>query len=398
MRVLHLVSNHKLTGPVDPAVRLATALADLGLRSEVAVGRGPWGGGPIDDLVRDRGIEPLTDFLLPKHRRLFANLRDVRRLAERIAAAPVDVLHAHLDNAHGVALRARALARRRGGLPAGTLVVRSLYDDHAPAASVRYRRLLGVGTDGVFVFSEAVRREVLGRFGLPPERVVTLQGAVLADRFRPRDTADDVRARFGIPPDAVVVGIVARIQRHRRFPVLFEAMRRVMAELPQVYLLVLGRGTHAKEIAHDTVARLGIGERTRLAGYVGGEEYPRALATFDLKVFLVPGSDGTCRAVREAMASGVPVVAARRGMLPEIVRDGVDGLIVEDEVEPLAAAIRRLSLDGELRRRMGENARRRAREEFSQEAQARRVLDAYTRWLYSSGHDAANAQRELGKE
>lgn len=382
MRILHLVSNLKLTGPVDPAVRLAKALADLGARSDVAVGRPRRGPGPIDEDVRQRGLEPVTELLLPKHRALLANLSDVRRLARRIARDSPEVLHAHLDNAHGIALRARARAARGGAVAARrTLVVRSVYEDHAPRDSSRYRRLFGPGTDGVFVFSEGVRRELIERFGAAAERVVALAGAVPADRFRPRDPADHVRSRFGIPPGATVVGIVARIQRHRRFPVLFEAMRRVMAELPDVWLLVLGRGTYAKEIAHEAVARLGIGERTRLPGYVGGDDYPRALATFDLKVFLVPGSDGTCRAVREAMASGVPVIAARRGMLPEIVRDGIDGVIVDDAVEPLAGAIRRLAVDVDLRRRLGDNARRRALEEFSQQEQARRVLDAYARWM-----------------
>jgi glycosyltransferase involved in cell wall biosynthesis len=121
--------------------------------------------------------------------------------------------------------------------------------------------------------------------------------------------------------------------------------------------------------------------RTRLPGYIGGEDYPRALACFDLKVFLVPGSDGTCRAVREAMAMGIPVVSSRRGILPEIVRDGQDGLVVDDDVEPLAAAITRLAADPALRARMGQAAIERARTDFCQTRQAERVAGAYLRWL-----------------
>jgi glycosyltransferase involved in cell wall biosynthesis len=292
----------------------------------------------------------------------------------------LDVLHAHLDNAHGTAARARrAFWKMRGrGRP---MIVRSLYDQVAPPQRFRYRWLLEREADGVLVFSERVREALLARFRLSPERVVAIPGSVVTERFRPRSPEQDLRERFGIPREAVVVGIVARLQRHRRFEILFESMRRIMAEMDNVYLLVLGRGTYAREVGHDTVARLGIGERTRLPGYVGGDDYPAALASFDIKVFLVPGSDGTCRAVREAMACGVPIVASRRGLLPEIVRDGVDGYIVEDEVEPLTAAIRKLATDGDLRRRLGANALRRAREEFSQQKQAERVLSLYRRWL-----------------
>jgi glycosyltransferase involved in cell wall biosynthesis len=383
MKVLHLVSNHKLTGPVDPAIRLARALLELNIDSRIAVGRSAPGAGPIDQLVRERGLEPITELLLPKHRKLFVNRADVKGLSRMLEADPVDVIHSHLDNAHGVAARARrALSSALRMPPKGRhpLVVRSLYDSEAPHATLRYRWLYGRQSDGVFVFGERVRQALIERFRLAPERVVKLDGAVAADRFYPRPREDTLRERFGIAHDAVVVGIVARIQRHRRFEALLESMRAVMADLPQVILLILGRGTYARELAHDRAKRLGIADRVVLPGYVGGDDYPRALACFDVKVFLVPGSDGTCRAVREAMATGIPVVASRRGLLPEIVRDGLDGLITDDEPAPLANAIRTLARDTDLRKRMGESALARARGDFSLRRQAETVLDAYRRW------------------
>jgi glycosyltransferase involved in cell wall biosynthesis len=388
MNVLHLVSNHKLTGPVDPAIRLARALFDLHVDSRIAVGRPRPGKGPIDDLVRERGLEPITDLRLPKHRRLFLNRADVRRIAALLEREPVDILHAHLDNAHGIAARARRVFLRavgRAGALRRPIIVRSIYDDAAPPPRFRTRWLHAREADGIFVFGGAVRDALIRAFRLPEHRVVRLDGAVDAGRFHRRAPGDDLRERFGIPREAVVVGIVARIQRHRRYEVLLEAVRRVMKELPAVHLLVLGRGTHARELAHERVRRLGIGDRVHLPGYVGGDDYPLALACFDIKVFLVPGSDGTCRAVREAMATGVPVVAARRGLLPEIVRDGVDGIIVEEGVDALAAAILRLAADQGLRRSFGENALRRASADFSQRAQAEKVLAAYRRWLAEGG-------------
>lgn len=384
MKILHLISNRKLTGPVDPAIRLARALCELGIDSAVAVGREKRGPGPIDDLVRERGLEPITELLLPKHRRLFMNRADVKQLSRRLEAEPVDVIHAHLDNAHGVAARARrALARTLRLPPRGRrpLVVRSLYDDEAPRAGLRHRWLYAREADGVFVHGESVRRVLLERFRMREDRVVKLDGAVSTERFHPREPGDDCREAFGIPRHAVVLGIVARIQRHRRFEVLMEAMRRVVQTLPEVKLLILGRGTFARELAEDRAKQLGIASHVVLPGYVGGDDYPRALACFDVKVFLVPGSDGTCRAVREAMATGIPVVASRRGLLPEIVRDGVDGLITDDAPGPLAAALLRLASDAALRREMGQNALLRARETFSLRRQAEMVLGAYRRWL-----------------
>jgi glycosyltransferase involved in cell wall biosynthesis len=384
VKVLHLVSNHKLTGPVDPAIRLARALADLGVGSDVAVGRPGPGKGPIDDLVRERGLEPVTDLRLPKHRSLLANRGDRRRLVGLLEKQPVDILHAHLDNAHGTAEKvSRTIATRRGR-DAAPRVVRTLYDDKVPPKTGRYRRLFSARTDGVFVFSAHIQEGLIDRFGLSPERVVAIPGAVDVARFAPRSGVQTLRERFGIPESAVVVGIVARIQRHRQYELLFEAVHRLMQEVPELYLLVLGRGTYAREIAHETVSRLQMEDRARLPGYVGGDDYPAALACFDVKVFLVPGSDGTCRAVREAMACGVPVIAARRGLLPEIVRDGREGLIIDVSVESLTDAIRRLVTDVGLRRELGAGALRRARQEFSLQRQAETVLSAYQRWLEST--------------
>ncbi len=378
VNVLHLVSNHKLTGPVDPAIRLASALNSVGVHSRVAVGRPSLEEpGPIDEQVRERGLEPITCLRLSKHRRVLTNRRDAAKLAKILSEAPVEVLHVHLDNAHRIA----ALARRQLPPALRPLIVRTLYDGEGPSVRLDTRRLYGRELGGVFVFGEMVREHLIERFPLDPTRVLKLEGAVVTERFFPRSPGDDLRERLELPRDAIVAGIVARIQPHRRFEVLLEAFRRVSVEVPNLYLLVLGRGTRAREIAHAGVERLGIGERVRLPGYIGGDDYPLALACFDFKIFLVPGSDGTCRAVREAMATGMPVIAAKRGLLTEIVRDGEDGLLVDDEVGPLSEGIRRLATDTSCRQRLGKNALERARTDFCQKRQAETVAAAYQRWL-----------------
>src|SRR5262249_35702034 len=79
----------------------------------------------------------------------------------------------------------------------------------------------------------------------------------------------------------------------------------------------------------------------------------------------VPGSDGSCRAVREALALGKPVIAARRGMLPELVRHGETGLVIDDEPGELARAIVELARDRERRAKMSARARQDAEKRFS---------------------------------
>jgi len=130
------------------------------------------------------------------------------------------------------------------------------------------------------------------------------------------------------------------------------------------------------KVAIRPVKSLGIKENVIFTGY-RLEDYPRILAALDIKVFLVPGSDGSCRAVREAMAMGNPVIVAKRGILPEIVEDEVSGLVVEDTPENLADAIIRLVDDATLREKIGLAARKRMSEDFNLRIQLEKIEEVY---------------------
>jgi glycosyltransferase involved in cell wall biosynthesis len=176
------------------------------------------------------------------------------------------------------------------------------------------------------------------------------------------------------------------MHRHRRFDLLLDAVQRASKEVPSLRLFVVGRGTHQEEVARRPAARMGLGGRVVFGGYRAGD-YVDALATIDFKVFLVPGSDGSCRAVREAMAMGKPVIATKRGMLPEIVIDGETGLLVDETPEALSHALVRLSQDADLRRRLGAAARTRALVRFSLDEQASAVESFYERLREVRGRD-----------
>ena len=110
---------------------------------------------------------------------------------------------------------------------------------------------------------------------------------------------------------------------------------------------------------------------------MAGDNYIGMLRAFDVKVYLVPGSDGTCRAVREAMAMAKPVIAADRGMLREIVDNGRTGIVCDGTAKGLLAALRRMSENPEETRAMGKAGREKAERLFSLDAQARAVLGVY---------------------
>ena len=188
--------------------------------------------------------------------------------------------------------------------------------------------------------------------------------------------ARDARRALGVPEDAFLIGIVARMQAHRRFDLLLAAMARLVIQHPEARLVIFGRGTRAEEVVAKPVRALGLERNVVLAGY-RTDDYVRLLAAMDLFTYLVPGSDGSCRALREAAALGLPLVGTRRGAIPEIIVEGETGLLVDEEPAALAGAFAELIRDPARRRAMGEAARRDAQVRFAPERQAEFVERFY---------------------
>ena len=160
--------------------------------------------------------------------------------------------------------------------------------------------------------SLAARRNDTRRFGYPCEQAYVIPPGVDTERFDPARAVVDMRGALGFGEDVFVVGIIARMQPYRRHGDFLEAFRLLGEAVPEARALVVGRG-EAREDIEEHARGLGLGARAVFAGQHYGDRYVGMLKAFDSLVYLMPGSDGTCRTVREAMAMGTPVVAADRG-------------------------------------------------------------------------------------
>jgi glycosyltransferase involved in cell wall biosynthesis len=373
LRVLHLFSNCKWTGPAEPALNLCLALRRRGVEAEFACA--PEAGSSVNKIVetaRDRGLEPVLDFRLNKHLNPWHNFLDRRVLRRRLDAHPVDLIHCHLDNDHDIAV---APARERA-IP----VVRSSYEGLGFRRDARRARLLAHAAM-VLEPSEIARQADAQVPGVDAARLVVVPGAIDTERFDPRRDTPDGRRWLNLPRDAFVVGIVARMQTHRHYEDLFQAIARMAAADPRVHLVVIGRGSRQDKVGFEPVRRLGLEKTVHFTGYIDGENYAGMLKAFDAGVFLVPGSDGTCRAAREILATGRPMVVADRGMLREIVTDGLDGMVFDGTADGLHTALCRLRDDRTLRLELGRNARHTAETRYSLDAQAALVEQCYRRVL-----------------
>jgi glycosyltransferase involved in cell wall biosynthesis len=234
--------------------------------------------------------------------------------------------------------------------------------------------------DHLVVLSDRYAAQAIGRLGREPECVSVVRGAVDLDDFRPIEPVAGFRAGLGFRPDDVVIGIVARVQRHRRFDVIIEAAELIRRRDSRLRIAVCGRGTHKAEILDEPVARRGLGDTIVSLGY-RREDYRQVVSSFDAGLMLVPGSDGSCRAAMEICAMARPMVVARRGTLPDIVGDGRTGIVVEDSPANLADALLDMGADAGRRREWGRAARERMKRLFAPGRRTDRMIDVYERVL-----------------
>jgi len=374
--VLHCYADYKWTGPSEPVASLCRELCRLGWRAELACANVKGNHErTLPAQARSMGLTVHDGFRFDGRAGLTGNLRDVRRLSRLVKDGGFRIVHVHGTLDHMQAYF--ALGRRLRPAP----IVRSDHRGRMRRGSRLERLEFGPRmTDHLTVLADCLRVRAVDGIGLAPANVTTVRGAVDAQEFEPVEPPQGIRQGFGLSDQDIVIGVVSRAQRHRRFEVLLEAAQSVRQSDPRVKIAVLGRGTHKQAILDEPVNRLGLQDTVYSLGY-HIESYREVLAMFDAGLMLVPGSDGSCRAALQMAAMGKPLVVAERGVLPDIVRDGETGLVLRDTPANLAEAILEMAQSTERRRQWGSAGRERMVEHFSPEGQARAVAALYEKML-----------------
>ena len=236
------------------------------------------------------------------------------------------------------------------------------------------RWLVNRRADRVVVVCDALRRRAAREIGVGPEKVTTIPNGIDTTVWVPREPEQALRERWGIAlGDRVVgiVGVLTPVKGHRYF---LEAAMRLAWDRPGVKFLVVGDGPLRKDcerLAHE----FAIGDRVIFPG--SQNDTAPYLALMDI-VVCSSLSEGMSMSLLEAMAMGKPVVATRTGGNPEVVADGVTGLLVPvRDGLALAKAIERLLDDPEAAAQMGRAGRARAEREFTVRGMVRRMEDLY---------------------
>lgn len=361
--VLHLYSNHKWTGPADHALNLVFWLqSSNALKTTLACSGRKASQNPLQARALQRGLAVMPGLILNKHLS-WTILPDIRTLRKIIVRSHIDWIHSHQDNDTLTAVLAGF----------GPRTVTTCYDGEPLPLNLR-RRFFFRRTAKILTASSRVRA-YLGEL-FPGKWIEQVDIPVDLENFRPRHKSEKLMEEFGLAAGRPVAGIVARVQKHRNFSLLFDALAQVVKQIPDFKLLIVGRGTHINAVARHPVKQMGLERNVVFTGYREAD-YPQVINLFDYKIFLHPGSDGACRAVREALACGKPVIATRKGILPELIRDGQTGMLIGQRPADLARAMITMAIEKNFRLACSQNARQYAQSVLNPERYVSRVLDCY---------------------
>jgi glycosyltransferase involved in cell wall biosynthesis len=354
-------------GVAENVAQLALGLGEHGFEPHVA--------GPGEAVTRGRLEDEGVPFHPVPFRRGLGNpsaeARALRALGRLLDGGGFELVHAHSSKA-GVLAR---LAARRRGLPA-------VYSPHclpfvgAVSAARRVlstvaERRLGARTDAIVCVCEDERRRALAARLAPPERLHRVYNGVDACPAGAEPDEHLARLRERGP----LVGAVTVLRRQKRVDLLLDAVPRILADVPEATIVVVGEGPERERLLRHAAA-LGLERERRFSFLPFTAPSWRYLTALD--VFVLPSQwEALPIGLLEALACGVPQVATDVGGNGEAVADGRTGRIVPFDSGELGAAVVELLRDEPLRRRLAAASRERRDELFTVERMVAETAGVY---------------------
>ncbi len=307
-----------------------------------------------------RKAKEIASFGVPVHhepKRMKADPGLILRLASLMRRERFDIVQTYLWTANTWA----RLAARLAGVP---IVVAS--ERNVDIWEQRYKRTIGRwlahSTDRIIANSEAVRRYLLDRGGLEPDKVVTIYNGVNFERFHAPCDPQVRRQELGIPSSCVLAGVVARVEPAKDHATLLQAMSLIRDRVPNLHLVVVGGGTEEERLRRLS-RELGIADRVHFTGF--RTDAAEWLQSLDFSV-LSSVKEGLSNSVIESMAAGRSIAATDVGGNAEVIIPEETGLLVPPrDTTALANALARLAESPELREKFGRAGQERVESVFA---------------------------------
>ena len=359
IRILRVIARLNMGGPAIHVSSLAAGLETRGYHTTLVAGSLARGEDSMDFLAERLGVEVVSIPELQREVSVLHDARSVRHMTALIRRERPHILHTHTAKAGAIARAAALLAGdARPPIVVHTFHGHVLKGYFGPARTAFFRQVernLARSSDVLIAVSPEVRDELVEHGIAPREKFAVIRlGIPLEDRLGDATADLDYRRLYGISLNAFVVGWAGRMTGVKDTDAVLEIVRATRERGVDAVLCMVGDGPdreRLEQLAHD----LGIARSTFFTGYQS--DVAGFYHLFD--AFLLPSvNEGTPVSAIESLASRTPVVANRVGGVPDVVRDGVDGFLVEPgDTAGAADRLVQLAGDRDLRARLGEAGR-----------------------------------------
>jgi glycosyltransferase involved in cell wall biosynthesis len=325
-------------------------------------------GGVYRERLRELGVR-----VLDLDRRGKGDPHRLVRLVHEIRSFRPDLVHGHLFTGNIYGYLALRLAYPVGSRPP-LLTVRVTSCPERPRLMDHLEGMAFRASRFVLVNAEALMPEIRRAYGVSPDRIRFLPNALMPQRFEVSAARSEVRRELGVSPEDVVVGHIGSFSPEKRHDLLIESFSLAVSRDSSLALVLVGDGPRRTD-SELLARRLDLNGRIRWMGW--REDVPRLLKGMDLTVNC-SDREGSCNAVLESLAMGVPVVATRVGGNPETLEGGRVGVLIPpDDSHALSEAIVSLAADADRRRQLAGMARRTVWQRHGPEEVYPRLLAIY---------------------
>jgi glycosyltransferase involved in cell wall biosynthesis len=358
IKVAHVVEDLKMGGIERIIENIVMSLDSQRFEIDVLCLSG--GGAIADKLVANKKNVEILNFTN------YHNPLSVVKVATWLKRKKIDIVHTHAYPA-GVLGRVAAIL---AGVPCIFHHIHSTYFNLNKRNHL-IERFLSRFTKKVICCSEAVRRFVSEKEGIPKVKLIVIYNGIPEPKLVKSSVANNLKKDLSIPQDAPVIGSVASLVPHKGHKYLLNAFTKV----DNAYLLLIGDGFLRKEL-ENKASKLNITNRVIFAG--SKLDITLYMQLMDIVVLPSSEREGLGISLIEAMALSKPVVATNIGGIPEVVDDSRTGiLVIPRDGDALANAINKLLQSPDITHRMGLEGRDKYAKMFTLSHMLRRIEELY---------------------
>jgi len=342
-------------------------------------------GGKLIDLVREHGMEVnlFRDLVQPIH-----PLKDclaLIKLTSFLKKRKYTIVHTHNSKAGFIG----RLAAKLAGVPIIIHTVHgfSFHDQEPLCRQILFKNLERMAhhwCDRMIFISQPLIDWALREQIAPKNKMTKIYSGIDLDKFKPLSEIKktQIKKNWGIAQDEVVIGIVSKLWEGKGHGILIKAFKKIREELKNVKLVIVGEGYLQKDLQNLTNS-FGLKNHVIFTGFQ--MDVSEISAIFDVAV-LPSFFEGMGRVLLEAMAQGKPVVASNVGGIPDLVKDGVNGLLITPgNVQELAYTVTKLLMNKSLASKLAKEGKKMTTERFSAKVMGDDITKLYMKCLKMKG-------------